>query len=86
MNALSGLQNQYVVCRPDKRCASGIIALTLLLRINLSAHPAKIFIAASNCATGMVWASLGGAYLWYLIRRYRKVPLYDGDRTPVSET
>ncbi|MCG2985292.1 hypothetical protein, partial [Escherichia coli] len=40
----------------------------------------------SNCATGMVWASLGGAYLWYLIRRYRKVPLYDGDRTPVSET
>ncbi|WP_250552793.1 hypothetical protein, partial [Escherichia coli] len=23
---------------------------------------------------------------WYLIRRYRKVPLYDGDRTPVSET
>ncbi|NYY81462.1 putrescine importer [Escherichia coli] len=34
----------------------------------------------------MVWASLGGAYLWYLIRRHRKVPLYDGDRTPVSET
>ncbi|EGI17509.1 putrescine importer [Escherichia coli M605] len=34
----------------------------------------------------MVWALLGGAYLWYLIRRYRKVPLYDGDRTPVSET
>ncbi|MDI4471887.1 hypothetical protein, partial [Escherichia coli] len=23
---------------------------------------------------------------WYLIRRYRKVPLYEGDRTPVSET
>ncbi|WP_213046009.1 hypothetical protein, partial [Escherichia coli] len=40
-NALSGIHNQYVVCRPDKRCASGIIALTLLLRINLSAHPAK---------------------------------------------
>ncbi|MEL2985206.1 hypothetical protein R9N55_02305, partial [Escherichia coli] len=41
VNALSGIHNQYVVCRPDKRCASGIIALTLLLRINLSAHPAK---------------------------------------------
>lgn len=35
---------------------------------------------------GLVWVSLGGVYLWYLIRRYRKVSLYDGDRTSVSET
>ncbi|ESA74659.1 hypothetical protein HMPREF1588_02029 [Escherichia coli 110957] len=26
-NALSGIHNQYVVCRPDKRSASDIIAL-----------------------------------------------------------
>ncbi|HGY6708749.1 TPA: APC family permease [Escherichia coli] len=41
---------------------------------------------STSLTLGLVWASLGGAYLWYLIRRYRKVPLYDGDRTPVSET
>ncbi|GCN74370.1 hypothetical protein BvCms1816_00877 [Escherichia coli] len=27
VNALFGLHNQYVVCRPDKRSASDIIAL-----------------------------------------------------------
>ncbi|EGJ9501291.1 APC family permease [Escherichia coli] len=41
---------------------------------------------STSLTLGLVWASLGGAYLWYLIRRYRKVPLYEGDRTPVSET
>ncbi len=41
---------------------------------------------STSLTLGLVWASLGGAYLWYLIRRYRKVPLYDGDRAPVSET
>ncbi|HHV0335372.1 TPA: APC family permease [Escherichia coli] len=41
---------------------------------------------STSLTLGLVWASLGGAYLWYLIRRYRKVPLYDGDRTPLSET
>ncbi len=45
-----------------------------------------INLEATSLTLGLVWASLGGAYLWYLIRRYRKVPLYDGDRTPVSET
>ncbi|HDQ0164591.1 TPA: APC family permease [Escherichia coli] len=41
---------------------------------------------STSLTLGLVWASLGGAYLWYLIRRYRKVPLYECDRTPVSET
>ncbi|HBD0115734.1 APC family permease [Escherichia coli] len=41
---------------------------------------------STSLTLGLIWASLGGAYLWYLIRRYRKVPLYEGDRTPVSET
>ncbi|EER4388544.1 APC family permease [Escherichia coli] len=45
-----------------------------------------INLEATSLTLGLVWASLGGAYLWYLIRRYRKVPLYEGDRTPVSET
>ena len=55
-----------------------LLALTVgVLWINLE---------ATSLTLGLVWASLGGAYLWYLIRRYRKVPLYEGDRTPVSET
>ncbi len=39
---------------------------------------------STSLTLGLVWASFGGEFLWFLIRRYRKVPLYEGDRTPVS--
>ncbi len=59
--------------RPDKRCASGIIALTLLLRIN-SQRILQNFHCRIELRNRDGMALLGGAYLWYLIRRYRKVP------------
>ncbi|HAW5359780.1 TPA: hypothetical protein JRS12_001493 [Escherichia coli] len=62
--------------------ASYLLALAGVLTVGVL----WINLEATSLTLGLVWASLGGAYLWYLIRRYRKVPLYEGDRTPVSET